>query len=344
MKHDFSAQFLRITHPDTNFGDAWESLCFELLREELQDNSLMRLNPPDCGIDILYRKLNRAYQCKSHEQGASGTINADDSVNSLTTAYKDRATFGWQTYYFAINGKYSGTGFKKIMAAAAKLGLTQQQVEFLGPEYWDELCAKHFEKVRDRFDYRIGATEKQVIDALRSARYFERYISEYSEKISRANFSLVITNNRTPLEIEIPFSPELSVENYLDVAKGLLGISLDWTNFNDLNTSAGLSLSVTIDRKAQPFSAKIGDLPIEPGQKLELWIKVKWREEKQKDGVSSDTMYYQLREYVSLELLHPALQLNPQKKRELTVEREEALIQAMIWKAAHDIRSGNARG
>lgn len=61
MKHDFSAQYLRITPPDLNFGEAWESLCFDLLRVELDDPSLIRLCPPDKGVDVLSRSRAEAY-------------------------------------------------------------------------------------------------------------------------------------------------------------------------------------------------------------------------------------------------------------------------------------------
>ena len=80
MKFDFSAQFLKIVHPDTSFGKAWESLCFELLNIEFQDISLIKLEPPDCGVDIIYRKNKTAYQCKSDERGAFGALSSDSSV------------------------------------------------------------------------------------------------------------------------------------------------------------------------------------------------------------------------------------------------------------------------
>ena len=51
MKHDFSAQFMRVLPPDTSFADAWESLCYVLPDAEHGDQSLIRLRPPDKGVD-----------------------------------------------------------------------------------------------------------------------------------------------------------------------------------------------------------------------------------------------------------------------------------------------------
>jgi len=108
MKYDFSAQFLRILPPDTNFGEAWESLCFDLLCAKLSDYGLMRLAPPDRGVDILSRRLQQAYQCKSDERGAFGSLSADGSIDSLNTACKHRKHLGWDSYSFCTNANYTG--------------------------------------------------------------------------------------------------------------------------------------------------------------------------------------------------------------------------------------------
>lgn len=339
MRYDFSAQFLRVLPPDTNFGEAWESLCFALLSYELGHKGLTRLQPPDRGIDIWHRLKSRAYQCKSHQQGALGNLDAIESINSLKMAFQHKASFEWHSYCFATNANYTGAAFEKILDEAVNLGLSKNQIEHLGPEYWNGLCEKFSEKISDRFDYRVTATTDQVIDAFRKARYFDRYVQEYEQKIKQANFSLVITNNRTPIEIEIPFSPDLCVENYLDVAKELLGISLEWTNFPDLDTSAGPSLSVTIDRKAQPFSTKIGHLPIKPGERLQLWITIAWRDKQKDDGVSidnaRDTLWYHC---LNLEMIRPRQRYADEaSRRQLTVNRKEDIIQAMIWQGVHSL-------
>jgi hypothetical protein len=74
MKYDFSAQFLRVLPPDTSFAEAWESLCHKLLCLEQNDPTFMRLHPPDKGIDILHRANQHAFQCKSDERGALGSL------------------------------------------------------------------------------------------------------------------------------------------------------------------------------------------------------------------------------------------------------------------------------
>ena len=336
MKYDFSAQFLRILPPDTSFGDAWESFCFELLcAEQGSAEGLTRLMPPDRGVDILHRG-GRAYQCKSLEEGAFGTLAPESSIESLTQAFKHRGGLGWREYCLATNAYYSGAGLAKILQRAEECGLGRDGVRHLGPQHWVDLCDRHFEKVRHRLDYRISATVDQVVGARRSAGYFEKHVVSFAEQIRRAQFRLVITNNRTPLEIEIPFSPELSVENYLDTAKGLLGISLDWSNFADLGTSAGPSLSVTINQYSQPFSARIRDLPISSGDPLQLWVKVVWRDEPRNEQVLSDRFCYMLLDRTGIKEL-PRKPVDPIDRRELTLSREEAMVQAMIWNGARGL-------
>jgi hypothetical protein len=356
MKYNFSSQFMKILPPDTNFGEAWESLCYLLLCEEKGYDGFVRLNPPDRGIDIFHRRQQRAYQCKSHENGAFATLDPIESINSLTMALRHKGIFDWQPYCFATNANYSGVGFEKILKHAEELGINKNMVEHLGPEYWDNLCDTFPDKVKSRFDYRIIATEEQVVDAFKKARYFDKYIKEYQNKINNANFNLILTNNRTPVEIEIPFSPELSVENYLDVAKNLLGISLDWTNFHDLNTSAGPSLSITIEQYAQPFSKTIGELDLTPGDKLQLWIKIVWRDQPKNDGKSMDSELTKYKKryclldrayYRELKVTDDLFKLwdkdlalkikHPEDRRTATIARKEEIIQSTIWKGVEKL-------
>jgi len=332
------------------------------LRAEFNDPSLIRFNAPDNGVDILHRNVQRAYQCKSDERGAFGSISAEESIKSLQTAYRNKEQLKWNKYNFSTNANYTGTSFTKIIEEAKRLGLEDSQIEFYGPEYWDDLCSKHFNKVRDRFDYRISVTEKQVIDAFKKARYFDKYVKEYESLISKSKFYVIITNNRTPLELKIPFSPDLSVENCLDVVKELLGISLEWTNFTDLGTSAGLSLSLTINRYAQRFSKKIKELPLKEGDKLQLWIKIVWEDKRDEKGVDVDKIYYMFEKYEEFKahfyLLSEHISLRPllnslgisynemsrenisyENRRQITLNRAESLVQAMIWKSAIVLKS-----
>ncbi len=172
MKFDFSANFLKVTPPDTSFSEAWESLCFHLLSLKYGIEGINRLRPPDKGIDIWLRKKREAYQCKSNSQGAIGSIDANESVKSIQTAFEHKETFDWDKYYFATNANYTGTAFQKILEKATVLGLDKDQVEHLGPEFWNKLCEDFETEVAERFDYRLSATTDQVVEAFRKARYY----------------------------------------------------------------------------------------------------------------------------------------------------------------------------
>ena len=323
--------------PESNFGEAWESLCHHLLCQEHGHNGFIKLNPPDRGIDIFHQPTRRAYQCKSNESGAAGTIDATESIKSLKTALNHRDAFDWHPYCFATNANYSGAGFEKLLLTASEINIDKTQIEHLGPEYWDSLCEKYHNTIKERFDLRIQVSEEQVIEAFKKAKYYDEYVSKYAEEINKAkNYTLVISNNRTASEIEIPFSPELSIENYLDVAKSLLGISLDWTNFDDLDTSAGPSVSVTIDRVPQPFSKKLKELSVSPGDKLEIWIKIVWKDQK-KDGATSSIQMLHRFSYLETTTVFKKTVKSYQEKRQLTVDRKEEIIQSMIWNGVSNL-------
>ena len=324
--------------PDTNFGEAWESLCYDLLAADRGAAAVTRLAPPDRGIDIFDQDSREAFQCKAVELGAFGTVATGTSINSLSTAVAHRPGIPWKTYAFATNAPYTGAGREEISKEAERLGLAPvDDVRYLGPEYWASCCERHFDRIKDRLHYRVTVAELEVIEAFRRARYYPRYVDEYEAKISGAGYRVVITNNRTPVEIEIPFSPELSAKNCVDAAKQLLGLSLEWTNFGDLNTSARPSLSLTINGRAQSFPEKLGDLGVKSGDKLQLWIKIVWR-----DGLRDDAPPpSSLSERLSYLVVVPRSSGGTVEDRaKATIAMKEELIQAAIWQSANRLASG----
>lgn len=224
MKYIFGAQFLKVVPPDTSFGDAWESLCLDLLRADDPSGDFMHLGPPDRGVDILHRDENRAYQCKADERGALGTITAAASLSSLRTAVGNMDELGWGEYLFATNANYSGNGTAEVLKLGSELGLSKKSIKFRGPEFWSELCEKHLQRVQSRLDYRLLVSEAEVIEAFRKARYYEDKVQEYQKLIQARGYIIELANNRTPLRLQIPFSPDLTIEHCLDVARELLGL------------------------------------------------------------------------------------------------------------------------
>ncbi|GAB3309188.1 hypothetical protein [Haliea atlantica] len=341
MKFDFSAQFLRINPPDTSFGDAWESLCFTLLDAELNDSSLIRLRPPDKGVDILHRNAQRAFQCKSNEQGAFGSLSSTESIKSLNSAFAEKERLSWEIFAFATNANYTGNAFTSIIGAAKELGLSEKQIEILGPEHWDKLCIRHADLISDRFDYRIPVTRDRVIQAFENQRYFSKYVSQYTSEIKNSNLVMRISNNRTPAILEIPFSPDLTVENLIDVVKDLLGVSLEWTNYQDLGTSAGPSVSLTLGKEKQSFNKKLGELNLGKENELEFWITIVWRDEEKKDAMESETHMKRFNlAYLSEFKTTSRGSISYAERREKTVSRSEEIIENMLWNGLRQLKIG----
>lgn len=341
VKFDFSAQFMRVNPPDTSFGDAWESLCYALLDAELCDSSLIRLRAPDNGVDILHRSGQKAFQCKSTEMGAFGSLSADESTKSLTKAFSERGPLGWKSYAFATNASYTGSAYTSIKKVAEKLGIQDDQLDFLGPEHWDKLCTRHISLISDRFDYRIPVAKSRVIQAFENQRYFPKYVTQYDKEVEKSELVVRVSNNRTPVVLEIPFSPELTVKHLVDVLKDVLGVSLDWTNYQDLGTSAGSSISLALNQQNQVFDKKIGELGLAPDQELQFWITIVWRDERRRDAEdASDRLeFLHLSRRAQFALTNrDSLTYGERKTR--TIERSEEIIESMLWIGARKLKSG----
>lgn len=322
MKYNFSAQFLKVIPPSTSFGDAWDTFCLSLLQQENGHQNYLSLKAPDRGVDILDRINNTAIQCKSDERGAMGTISPSHSIASLRTAVEHKKSIGWLKYSYASNANYSGAGIEKIFTEASAHKLNKDDIEFLGPEYWSALCEKHLNAVKHFLDYRLTYTESEVEEAFRKARYYDEYIQKYVGLIKGDSLTIEIANNKTPIVLSIPFSKELTVEQCLDVAKSLLGLSLDAEHYSDIGTSARPSLSLTLDQKAQPFKKKLKEFSEDELKRLKLWVKTVYSfDDDLKD--SNKAMY---------EMMYKTTSRLPRNEaKNQTLERFDRSIEDKMW-------------
>ncbi|MDO8826099.1 hypothetical protein [Methylophaga sp.] len=150
-----------------------------------------------------------------------------------------------------------------------------------------------------------------------------------------------ISNNRTPAILEVPFSPDLTVKHLVDVVKDLLGVSLEWTNYQDLGTSAGPSISLTLDKKKQSFNKKIGELNLGQEDKLEFWITIVWRDEEKEDAAESKmyTKRFNL-EFLSEFKTTSRGSISHGERKEKTISRSEEIIENMLWNGVKQLKIG----
>lgn len=324
MKYIFNAQFLKILPPNTSFGDAWDSFCLSLLRQEDGHQHYLSLKAPDRGIDILKRSDNTAIQCKADERGALGTLSPSSSIESLKTAMLHRDSIEWIKYSFATNADYSGDGFGKIISEAKTLGLNKEDIEFFGPDYWSDLCEKHISAVKHLLDYRLTYTETEVEEAFKKARYYDSHITKYIGLISEDSFNIEVANNRTPIVLAIPFAPSLTVKQCLDVAKSLLGLTLEAEHYSDIGTSASPGLALTLDQKAQPFKKKLGEFNEDERKRLKLWVQTRYS----LDGNTRNS------DSSMLELMYKTTSITSRdESKKKTIERFNKSIEDRMWRS-----------
>jgi hypothetical protein len=140
-----------------------------------------------------------------------------------------------------------------------------------------------------------------------------------------------VSNNRTPIELVLPFSGDLTIEQLLDVVRSVLGVTTKRVNFPDLDTSCGASLSLTVDRVPQSFKKKLSELTEEQRAKLQFWIKFIWQDGLQDDENSYDgTRAFFMGRTPALTGNRPA---SERERGKMTLDRMESLIQSTIWRS-----------
>lgn len=254
---------------------------------------------------------------------------------------------GWDTYSFATNANYTAAAQQAITKEARERDIGEASIQFLGPEYWASLCQKFPKAVEGRLDYKVSMSEFQVIEALREERYREGFIEGAKHKIAASPEPVVLKNNRTPIELRIPFSKELTIKQLLDVAKIALGLSLDWTTYADTKTSCGPSLAITLDRVPQSFRAKLGDLPAGALSQLELFITLVWEDgvEAEKEVPETKSFLYCYTPDRAEDFVCPGFGSSPARealtetqRRDLTLRRKEIMIQNSMWEHVRKLK------
>jgi hypothetical protein len=252
-------------------------------------------------------------------------------MTSLARAVEARGDLGWERHFMALNAPLAGIGFSKIVDFAASKEIEKTDIEFLPHEYWSSFCDKHTKYIRAFFDYRVFVTESEVIELMHKAKYYDQHVREAQLKLREHPLPVSISNNRTPVELIVPFSGDLIVEQLLDVVRTKLGISLDWANFPDLRTSCGPSLSLSVDQVAQPLTLKLSELSHEQLSKLQLWITLLWRDELGNDGDHYDgSIHFHLYRLDPSDGTRPA---SKKERGEMTLKRMDSVIQSSIWRS-----------
>jgi hypothetical protein len=330
MRYNFSANFLKILPPDTNFGQAWETICETLLRAEYQDNSQIRIKAPDKGIDIYRQSEKTAYQCKSSELAIHGNIDATECIASIKSALAVRQDISWDKYFIATNANFTGTAFQRLQEFLKTENI--ECVEQLGPAYWSDLAEKHIDRITQYLDYRLVVTEQQVLEAFKKARYYDSYIQKFTKEISTEKYIVEVSNNRTPIKLKIPFSPNLTIENLLDVVKSILGIKMDRNNFYDTATSALPSISLTFEQAKQGFSQKVGEVVNDKAPNFEFWITIVWKDELQNESKEDKDVFMK---YLTMKEFKTASResLSYEQRKTFTLDRTEKLLQNLMWES-----------
>jgi len=356
MQYELSSTFAKIDTTSQGFQDVWKKLCHEFLIAVFPVNSIIRMSFDECGIDILDQTTGTAYCCLAVDDPSNDTLSVEEIITSLDKAANNRIRLGWKRYNIATNTEYSDEGMKVINNQIRKLQIAFDEVGFLGPGTWNRLCIEYPRIVMDWFDYRVVVSKEAVKNAFEEARYYPEYVAKYTAQINEADFNVVLTNNRTPIELVIPFSNQLTVKHLLEVGQILFDLSLDKTVFRDLGTSARLSLSIIVDEVTQGFSKPLVDVPVPSGGEAQIWIQIIWQEKSYDeddtvDGlpVKQDQLFaFERKMYLAYTgkidftkdvILGrtPDITREPmehESKKKITLARKAAIVSSRIWQKA----------
>jgi len=138
--------FFEILPGEESFADAWEIFCCDMLNRHEKTTEIVRRKAPEGGIDLLWRKKKRAYQCKSVIDPATNRFDVFKAVESIKTALTKRKETVWKKFYICSNVDITGPQEKKLREACPKVDL-----KLLTPSFWLPRCREQHAYLHSRF-------------------------------------------------------------------------------------------------------------------------------------------------------------------------------------------------
>ena len=134
--------------PETSFADAWEVFCGDVLKRHEKTTEIRRREPPDDGVDLLWREKKVAYQCKSVESGRIGDFDVTKAVKSMKAAIAHRDKTGWKQYVICTNVELTGKQETNLRQACEEADV---ELRLLTPSFWIPRCHEQWRHVEARF-------------------------------------------------------------------------------------------------------------------------------------------------------------------------------------------------
>lgn len=128
---------------ESDFAGTWEAFCCKILQLTERTDSLIRLGPPENGVDLYDEPRRIAYQCKSVESGERGKFNVSHAMNSLRTAMENRRNRPWNKYVICTNVDVTGPQHEKFNDFP--------EVEIRPRSYWLTACENFSDVVQRNF-------------------------------------------------------------------------------------------------------------------------------------------------------------------------------------------------
>lgn len=193
---------------ESSFDDVWEAFCCKLLNLEYITNDIYRRTPPESGVDLHYKNINTAYQCKSVISGQASGFNTTHAKKSFDDALSVQAELGWKEYVICTNVDLTGPKLTTLTSYSPL-------IKVYGKSYWDRLCQKHTSNILDNFNEVIKVPGNDIIEM--DSRYVLEQYSEEQKKMLIADSSVLLYWRGVNKIIKFPIFEGMFVYELLNI-------------------------------------------------------------------------------------------------------------------------------
>lgn len=246
---------------ESNFSDMWEVFCLKLLKIDLKTNSIERRQPPEQGVDLYYKDLKRAYQCKSNLKDTK--FNITNAKKSLTSALQIKDLLPWEKYYLCTNKNLTGKEIKQLKEI-------YNDIEIKGMDYWIGLCKENPLLVQNDFRTLLNVNEARIVNDFNVS----HYIKNLDIKLQNDPIKILFYVDMRRTIYELKLSKNMLVKDLLELLRCILNFAEIFSEFDGkLKITHYFMYEGIKYYEESNCNSKLSDIGLTDGSIITYWIK-----------------------------------------------------------------------
>lgn len=207
-----------------------------------------------------------------HRRRTGGQFPLQSAIESLKTALRVKKKLGWKEYFICTNVDITGSQEQKILEV-------HPEVKFYTQSFWLSCCSEFQTIVAPRFRLLVRIEEPAVLMSINKI-FLQDYAKALASSLAKSPLSLFVYSNRRKEIFRVPFSPDCTVDDVLEILIKIFQLPTART-YEAEEVSVSLSYKLVIDNSSVPLDKKLSELGLVNDSVVTCWTTIVWQDDRE---------------------------------------------------------------